>query len=56
MAARKPRPLTTQDQLLRRLPGYKGPVAKAEIGAEATGKAKLNVQVNLKLKLKLTLS
>lgn len=34
MAARKPRPLTTQDQLLRRLPGYKVPVAKAEIGAD----------------------
>lgn len=34
MAARKPRPLTTQDQLLRRLPGYKAPVAKAEIGPD----------------------
>ena len=34
MAARKPRPLTTQDQLLRRLPGYKVPVSKAEIGAD----------------------
>lgn len=31
---RKPRPATTQDQLLRRIPGWKQPVAKAEPGAD----------------------
>ena len=34
MASRKPRPLTTQDALLRRLPGWKPPIVKAEIGAD----------------------
>jgi len=34
MAVRKPRPVTTQDALLRRLPGWKKPVVKAELGAD----------------------
>lgn len=34
MASRKPRPLTTQDALLRRLPGWKPPVVKAEVGPD----------------------
>lgn len=34
MARRKPRPVTTQDALLRRLPGWKKPVVKAEIGPD----------------------
>ena len=34
MAAKKPRPVTTQDALLRRIPGWKKPVPKAEIGAD----------------------
>lgn len=31
MASRKPRPVTTQDALLRRLPGWKKPVVKAQL-------------------------
>lgn len=34
MEKRKPRPVTTQDALLRRLPGWKKPVVKAELDAE----------------------
>lgn len=32
MAVRKPRPVTTQDALLRRVPGWKKPVPKGEVG------------------------
>lgn len=31
---RRPRPMTTQDQLLSRLPGWKKPAVKPEIGAD----------------------
>lgn len=34
MATKKPRPLTTQDALLRRIPGWKKPVVKAEVGGD----------------------
>jgi hypothetical protein len=34
MIARKPRPVTTQDALLRRRPGWKPPTVKAEVGAD----------------------
>ena len=34
MAARKPRPVTTQDALLRQVPGWKKPVPKSEVGAD----------------------
>ena len=31
MAAKKPRPVTTQDALLRRIPGWKKPTVKSEL-------------------------
>jgi hypothetical protein len=34
MVTRKQRPVTTQDQMLKRIPGWKQPVAKAEAGAD----------------------
>lgn len=34
MITRKPRPVTTQDALLRRLTGWKPPAVKAEVGAD----------------------
>lgn len=34
MAAKKPRPVTTQDALLRRIPGWKLPTKKAEVGPD----------------------
>ena len=34
MAKRKPRPVTTQDALLRRIPKWKKPVVKAELGPD----------------------
>ena len=34
LIARRQRPLTTQDQLLSRLPGWKKPVVKAEVGPD----------------------
>lgn len=34
LVKRRPRPVSTQDQLLRRLPGWKAPVVKAEIGPD----------------------
>lgn len=34
MAKKKPRPLTTQDALLRRIPGWKKPVVKADVGED----------------------
>lgn len=34
MVANKTRPATTQDQMLKRIPGWKQPVAKGEAGAD----------------------